>query len=87
MPEPASSDHQYIERRMQRGEYAREVARDLWYWLRRTLKDIRYEGDCERAAQLARQLAYLCRTYRTESLTDPAQGPKVADNVPLTLTE
>lgn len=77
-------DRLYIEKRLLKGEYARNVARDLWFWLRRTLNDLRYQCDEERAAQLARQLAYLCQNYQTESLTDPYQGPKVTGNVPLT---
>jgi len=71
-------DRLYIERRILRGEYPREIARDLWYWLRRTLKDLRYQCDEERAAQLSRQLAYLCSNYDTDTRNDAAQGLHVS---------
>lgn len=59
---------------MLRGDYAREVARDLWFWLRHVLNDLRYPCDDERAAQLTRQLCYLCTHYNTETLSDCHQG-------------
>lgn len=71
----ASRSHQaYIERRMERGEWARNVARDLWFWLNRVLDDLRYPCDDDRAAQLARQLCYLCSHYNTETESDSYQG-------------
>jgi len=62
-----------IERRMVR-EYARQVARDLWFDLNRLLNNIRGATDEVRAAELAAQLAYLCTNYDTETRTDDYQG-------------
>ena len=71
---PANRDHAYVERRMLRGEYARAVGRDLWFWLRIVIREARGKSDDDRAAQLARQLCYLCQNYDAETATDRYQG-------------
>lgn len=65
--------HDFIDRLCKRST-PKEVARDRWMWLRKVLKDARYSCDDDHAAMLARQLAYLCTRYNTDSVNDPFQG-------------
>ena len=70
----------YVERRMERGDYAQEVGRDLWALLNAALDaPVRYgiasdEVDDQLAAYYARCLVYLARTYNSKTETDPYQG-------------
>jgi hypothetical protein len=59
-------DRLYIEQRLLRGHYAKEIASDLWRQLRRTLDNPSHPSDDCRAAQLTRQLSYLCQNYQVE---------------------
>lgn len=64
----------YIDRRLDDGDTAQSIARDLWFWLSRTLNDARFRTDDDAAARLTRQLAYLCAHYDVRSADDPYQG-------------
>ena len=65
----------YVERKMAKGEYAREVARDIWSRIRAALhQPVWYEADADLLAFRVRCLVYLCEHYDTHTETDRYQG-------------
>ena len=68
--------HAYIERKMAKRGYARNVARDLWMWINQSLRatgELR-PADGDLLAFRVRCLVYLSEHYNTEALTDTYQG-------------
>lgn len=83
--EPVVVDHRRrVERRMDRGDLAQQIARDLWHELRRYLippveaESLRQsEISGLYASRAAAQLIYLCQHYETDTQTDRFQGMEV----------
>jgi hypothetical protein len=64
----------YVERRMARGDYARNVGRELWGALNRALNVAHDEVDDDLAAFYSRCLVYLTLTYDAMTSVDQYQG-------------
>ncbi len=72
----------FVERRMRRGEYARNVGRELWGGLNRVLDIARDEIDDELAAYYTRCLVYLTRAYDSQTAADQYQGRRLKGQRP-----